>query len=125
MVQEVAATSFAVLDEQRRGQAMVRFAALRPHLEESVPLTRAASKAGIPVRTAERWLARYRQGGLSSLARPTRRDAGARRSPADLVALIEGMALRRPRSSAAAIHRRIVAIAKSLFGIGLLTSQPS
>ncbi len=113
MAQEVAAASFAALDEQRRGQAMVRFAALRPHLEEGVPLTRAAGEAGVPVRTAERWLARYRQGGLASLVRSTRRDAGAHRSPSALVALVEGMALKRPRSSAAAIHRRIGAAAKA------------
>ncbi len=113
MRQEGTATSFAGLDEQRRKQAMIRFAVLRPCLEEGVPLTRAASEAGIPVRTAERWLARYRQGGLVGLAHPGRRDAGTHRSPAALVALIEGMALKRPRSSVAAIHRRIVAVAKA------------
>lgn len=112
-MQEGAATSFAALDGQRREQAAARFAVLRPYLEEGVPLTRAAGQAGVSVRTAERWLARYRQGGLSSLARLPRRDAGTRRSPADLVALVEGMALKRPWSSAAAIHRRVGAVAKA------------
>ncbi len=111
MEQDRAAATLAALDEQRRKQAMARFAVLRPCLEEGVPLTRAAGEAGVSVRTAERWLARYRHGGLSSLARPTRRDAGTHRSPADLVALIEGMALKRPRSSAATIHRRISTVA--------------
>jgi putative transposase len=41
--------------------AMERFAVLQPHLEENVPLARAARQAGVPVRTAERWLARYRR----------------------------------------------------------------
>ena len=113
MVQEGTATSFAALDEPQRKQAMARFAVLRPYLEDDVPLTRAAGEAGVPIRTAQRWLARYRQGGLVGLARPTRRDAGAHRSPADLVALVEGMALKRPRSSAAAIHRRVGAVAKA------------
>lgn len=54
MRQEGTATSFAGLDEQRRKQAVIRFAVLRPCLEDGVPLTRAASEAGIPVRTAER-----------------------------------------------------------------------
>ena len=108
MAQNGAAASLAALDERRREQAMARFAALRPHLEEGVPLARAASHAGIPIRTAERWLARYHQDGLAGLARPARRDAGTRRMPADLVALVEGMALKPPRSSAAAIHRRAV-----------------
>ena len=107
MAQEEAAAHFAAQDEQQREQAMARFAVLRPHLEGGVPLTRAADAAGIPVRTAGRWLARYRQSGMAGLARLNRRDAGTHRSPADLVALIEGMALKRPRSSAAAIHRRI------------------
>ena len=107
MAQEEAAAPCAAQDEQQREQAMARFAMLRPHLEDGVPLTCAANAAGIPVRTAGRWLARYRQSGVTGLARPTRRDAGTHRSPADLVALIEGMALKRPRSSAAAIHRRI------------------
>ena len=112
MAQEGAAATFAALDGQRRGRAMARFAVLRPHLEESVSLTRAAGEAGIPIRTVERWLARYRQGGLASLVRSPRRDAGVRRLPADLVALVEGMALKRPRPSAAAIHRRIGVAAK-------------
>jgi hypothetical protein len=55
------------------------------------PLTRAATEAGVPLRTAQRWLARYRQNGSTGLARLIRRDGGRRRSPSELVALIEGM----------------------------------
>ena len=112
MVQEGVARSISALDEQRRAEAMTRFAVLRPHLEEGVPLPNAAGQAGVPVRTAERWLSRYRQGGLAGLARPSRRDAGTRQLSLDLIALVEGMALKRPRSSAAAIHRRIGTVAK-------------
>ena len=97
------AASFATLSEQKRKQAMARFVVLRPHLEEGVPLTCAAAAAGVPLRTAQRWLARYRQDGSTGLAGSIRRDAGRHRSPADLVALIEGMGLKKPRSSAAAI----------------------
>ena len=93
--------------EEQRQVAMERFAVLQPHLEEGVPLAQAARQAGVPLRTAERWLARYRQSGLTGLARPVRSDAAAHRLPADLVALIEGMGLKKPRASAAAIHRRI------------------
>jgi len=105
--------SLSALSEERRRQATARLAVLRTHLEDGVLLTRVARDAGVPLRTAQRWLARYRQDSLAGLARPVRRDAGGRRSPADLVALIEGMGLKRPRSSAAAIHRRIGAIAKA------------
>ena len=103
----------AALTEEQRRWVMKRFAVLRPHLEDDVPLARAARYAGIPVRTAERWLARYRQAGLWGLARSTRSDAAGHRLPADLVALIEGMGLKKPRASAAAIHRRIGNLAKA------------
>lgn len=84
---------------QQRRKAMARFAVLRPVLDDEVPLTFAARAAGVPLRTAQRWLARYRMHGLSGLERLTRSDAGARQTPADLVGLIEGMALKRPRGS--------------------------
>ena len=113
MAQRKTAPSFAALDDKRRGQAMARFAVLQPHLEEGVSLRSAAIHASAPVRTAERWLARYRQVGLTSLARPARRDAGTRRTCPELVALVEGMALKPPRLLAAAIHRRVVPAAKA------------
>lgn len=76
---------------------MARYdAVLRPHLEEGVPLTRAADAAGMPLRTAQRWLTRFRAGVLAALARQPRVDRGQRKLPAELQSLIEGMALRRP-----------------------------
>ena len=107
MARERPTASFATLTGEGQAQAMARFAVLRPHLEDSVPLARAADAAGVPLRTAQRWLARYRRDGLAGLARRGRGDAGARRSPDDLVTVIEGMGLKRPRLSAAAIHRRV------------------
>jgi putative transposase len=100
-------TPVIALTEAQRQMAMERFAVLQPYLEEDVPLTRAAREAGVPIRTAERWLARYRQQGLTGLTRPVRRAAAVHRLPADLVALIEGLGLTKPRASAAAIHRRV------------------
>jgi len=91
---------------------MERFAVLRPHLDEDVALARVARNAGIAVRTLERWLARYRQEGLIGLVRSRRKDADTRRLPLELIGLIEGMGLKKPRASAAAIHRRIGNIAK-------------
>jgi putative transposase len=102
----------AGLSEARRQEAMARFAVLRPHLEDDVPIATAARHAGVPIRTTERWLARYRRGGLVGLARAIRRDASGRRFPDDLVALVEGMGLQKPRSSAAAIRRRLLAVAE-------------
>ncbi|WP_217999284.1 helix-turn-helix domain-containing protein [Nocardia exalbida] len=93
------------LTEAERRQAMDRFEVLRPYLEDGVPLPRAAAAAGTPLRTAQRWLHRYRSAGLAGLARTHRSSTGRRADP-ELVRLIEGMALRRPRPSLAAITRR-------------------
>ena len=99
------------LPAERRAEAMARLAVLRPHLEDDVPLTRAADAAGVPVRTARRWLSRFRQDGVAGLARAGRADRGLRRFPDDLVRAVEGMALARPPPSAAAIHRRLANLA--------------
>jgi len=60
------------LSEGEREQAMARFAVLRPHLEEGASLARAARAARVALRTAERWLFRYRAAGLIGLARTPR-----------------------------------------------------
>ena len=88
-----------------------RMAVLRPHLIDGVPLTRVAADAGIPIRTARRWIARYRADGPAGLLRPTRPEAGKRTFPKELVELIEGMALLKPPPSIATIHRRIIGLA--------------
>jgi putative transposase len=88
-----------------------RMTMLRPHLINGVPLTRVAASAGIPIRTARRWIARYRADGPAGLARPRRPEAGKRTFPRELVELIEGMALLKPPPSIATIHRRITGLA--------------
>jgi putative transposase len=104
--------ALAQLSEAQREQAMARFAVLRPHLVGDVPLPRAAGDAGVAVRTARRWLARYRAGGLVGLARAGRADVGRRKVAAEIVQTIEGLFLRKPRPSVAAIHRRVLKLAK-------------
>ena len=104
--------SLSELDEKERTEALGRFAVLRPHIEDDVALTASAREHDVPIRTAQRWLARYQSGGLVGLARPVRSDAGHRRIVPELVALIEGLALRRPRPSLAAIDRRVGSVAK-------------
>ena len=86
----------AIPQEEQNRKAMERFVVLRPHLEEDVPLSRAAQQGGVPLRTAERWLARYRESGLAGLARQVRSDAATHQLPNDLVELIEGMGLNKP-----------------------------
>ena len=100
------------LSEIQRDRAMARFAVLRPHLEDGASLARAARVAGVAIRTAERWLSRYRAAGLIGLARIPRGDGGRPKLPQELVRLIEGLALSKPRPSVTAIHRRVAAIAR-------------
>ncbi len=89
-----------------------RMAVLRRHLHHAVPLSEAATDAGISARTARRWLARYRADGPEGLARPIRPEAGKRTFPKELVELIEGMALLKARPWLTTVlddHSRVIA----------------
>jgi putative transposase len=96
--------------EPRGAELAKRMAVLRRHLHDAVPLGEAAADAGISIRTARRWLTRYRADGPAGLARPTRPEAGKRTFPKELVELIEGMALLKPPPSIVTIHRRLAGI---------------
>jgi putative transposase len=65
---------------------------------------------GIGLRTLERWHARYRAAGFEGLGPTTRADAGGHHLPTELIALIEGLGLTRPRPSIATIHRTIAKV---------------
>ena len=84
-----------------------RLAVLNPHLHDGVPLIEAARRAGVPRRTATRWLAAYQSDGVEGLRRSGRVDRGGRRLPREMVELIEGMALRRPPPKVAEVHRAV------------------
>ena len=88
-----------------------RLAVLSPHLYDAVSLSVAAKRAGVPLRTAQRWLTNYRADGASALARSGRTDRGGWRIPAELVELIEGLALRRPPPQIAQVYRKVVEVA--------------
>ena len=92
-----------------------RMSVLGPHVFDGVPLMRSAASAGVPLRTAQRWLAAYTAGGAAGLSRAPRSDrAQRRRMPAELVALValvEGWALRRPPPRIAEVHREAVRVA--------------
>ena len=102
----------AALDESGRQVALARYRLLAGHLHDQVPLPRVAAGSGVPLRTLQRWSARYRAGGLSGLARTSRADAGRRRVPPTLVSVIEGLALRRPPPSIAVVHREALDLAR-------------
>ena len=105
------APALAACTEEERQEAMGRFAVLRPHINDGVPLPEAARDAGVPLRSVQRWLARYRATGLAGLVRAPRSDTGHRKLPAARVDMIEGLALRQPRPSVAAMPRSMLALA--------------
>jgi len=84
---------------------------LDPHLHDGIPLTVAAQRAGVPLRTARRWLAAYKSTGAQGLSRSGRADRGGRRMPREMRELIEGMALRRPPPRVAEVYRAVGRIA--------------
>jgi putative transposase len=109
-----ARAALAGLTGPRRRRAFDRYRKLRPHLEEAVPLTRVAAEAGLPLRTAQRWVSRYRRFGLAGLSRAARADRGKRRRVSDeLCRLAEGLALQEPALGPGAIHREVSCVAQA------------
>jgi putative transposase len=111
-----ATTSVALteLSERQRERALERYRKLRPHLEQDAPPAGVATEASLPLRTAQRWVSRYRQFGLIGLIRAGRTDQGRRRRvPDDLRRLAEGLALERPSLRPSAIYREICRIARA------------
>lgn len=87
-----------------------RWRILRLHVEDGIALTTLARQTGIGLRTLERWHARYRADGYAGLDARPRADAGTRHLPAELVRLIEGLALSKPGPAIATIHRKATEI---------------
>lgn len=102
------------LCEPERRRALARFEIIRPFLEDGVPLTRLAQERQIVLRTARRYVERYRQNGLAGLVRKERNDKHERKLLPELQQIIEGLALSRPKLSAAAVHRKAVEAARTL-----------
>lgn len=87
-------------------RAVDRWHVLRAHVEDGVPLVDLAAYHRVPVRTLQRWHAAYKRDGGDGLTDSPRRDRGRHRLPPQLQALIEGLALVKPRASVATISRR-------------------
>jgi putative transposase len=105
--------ALTALSEEQRGQALERFAVLRPFLEEGVPLTAVAQAQDLSVRTLRYWVRQYREQGLAGLVRRPRSDRGRHHLPDALVDVIEGLALRRPAPSVASIQRQAAVVARA------------
>lgn len=92
--------------------AFERFRMLQPFLEGRATLTEVASAHGLAYRTAVRWVGRYREHGLTGLARQRRTDRGRRRIPEQLQHLIEGLAVQKTKPTAASVHRQVAEVAR-------------
>jgi putative transposase len=79
-----------------------------PYLEGARTLASVAIEADITLRTAQRWVERYRKDGLASLARREGVDQGVKRVISDrMLETIEGLALERPRIPITSIYREL------------------
>jgi putative transposase len=68
----------------------------------------------LPLRTAQRWVSRYRRFGLAGLSRAVRADQGKRRRVSDeLRGLAERLALQDPSLGPGAIHREVCRVAQA------------
>ena len=105
-------SELTALSEADRQRVLERFRLIRPHLEAGIALTRVAREAGVPYRTAQRWVALYQRFGLAGLARKTRADRGVRHSLSpQMHKVVEGLALQKPPLPIAALYRQVYSIA--------------
>lgn len=104
----------AGLGAAERARAAERYAMLRLHIEAGISLTAAAAARSVPLRTAQRWLKRYRAEGLAGLGRNGRTDRGSRRSLSEPCRrVVEGLALQQPPLTVSAIQREVARWARS------------
>lgn len=95
--------------------ALDRFHLLQSHLEDKRPLKMVAANAGIPYRTAQRWVALYQELGLAGLARKKRTDTVKNRNVSvKIKEAIEGIALQKHPLSVTAICRQARRLAQDL-----------
>ena len=105
--------SLAALSEAHRRRTLERYDKLRPHLEGDVPLKRVAAESGVPLRTAQRWVSRYRRWGIAGLSRTARADRGkSRRLSDELRGYAEGLARQKPALRPGAIYREVCRAAR-------------
>jgi putative transposase len=112
MKQERRVLTLAELTEAQRAEAYRRYGVIRGAIEEGIPQTVLAREQGVPLKTLQRWVRQYREYGLCGLAKQVRTDRGTRRGVSEeVVKVVEGLALRKPRRSVATIQRQVSAMA--------------
>ncbi|GHO68410.1 hypothetical protein KSC_073020 [Ktedonobacter sp. SOSP1-52] len=101
------------------GLVFERLAIIRPYLEEGVWQTEMVRRGGVgagerqvSLRTVQRWIQAYREGGLAGLGKKVRSDRGHSRGlPEEEVLLVEGLALQGLRRPLTSIHAVVSQVA--------------
>lgn len=85
-----------------------KFKIIQPYLDKTSTLISISENGGISIRSLHRWVNQYKKNGLEGLKSKPRKDTGCYRDlPLNLVHMIEGMALQKPKRTVASIHRQI------------------
>ena len=93
-------------------RSVVEKLALLGQHDDGASWRRIAADSGGPLRTLSRWSAKYRADPTShGLERTRRTDQRGRKIPAELIEVIEALALQHPEPTTAFIHRRVSDIA--------------
>ena len=101
------------MSKQQVESALEKYKVIHPYLEKEASLPQIAKRHNIGLRTLRKWVKTYRDEGLAGLDRKTRSNHGVRSSlTKELEELIEALALRKIPVTLAAIHRKIVEVAK-------------
>ena len=105
----------AALQSEANELALERYRIIAPHLDAERTLRSISLEAGVPYRTVQRWVERYRKSGFAALARQARSDQGGTRAfTPRMIATIEGLALERPPLPMSAIFRQAKRFAEGI-----------
>jgi len=100
---------FSQLPAAQQELALQRFQIIQPFLEGRVLLTYIVRTHRLALRTARRWVQRYRADGLAGLVRSIRADRGTRRGMSlEMQQFIQELVQREGEASVASLHRRVL-----------------
>ena len=99
--------------EEEQQQAFERYNIIKSFLENNTTLKKLVETEKVSYSTISRWVKNYRLNGFIGLIDKRRNDKGKNRVINDeLKALIEGLALKKPKPSIASVHRKVSVVAK-------------
>lgn len=99
--------SLTQFSDDERENATRKYQIIEPYINGEQLLKAVAENKSIPIRTLSLWVKKYHTHGLAGLARQSRGDKGLPRNDSTLQTAIQGIYLKKPMLSGAAIHRLI------------------